>query len=106
MAGARRTDLLGKLADLSEEAIQRLSDAPGADRALGALNAMRERMDELQKRVRGLEELEKRLSALERKVDKLAKGESASTGSRPSSKTTSTKSSGGSRAAPSRRGRA
>jgi uncharacterized membrane protein YccC len=97
MAGARRTDLLGKLADLSEDAIQRLSDAPGADRALGALNTLRDRMDELQKRVRGLEDLEKRLTALERKVDKLSKGGSASTTSRPpSKKTTSTKSSGAS----------
>src|SRR2546423_13242130 len=97
MAGARRTDLFGKLADLSDDAIQRLSDAPGADRALGALNTLRDRMDELQKRVRGLEDLEKRLTALERKVDKLSKGESASTSSRPTGKTTSTKSSGGSR---------
>ena len=97
MAGTRRNDLLGRLADLSEEAIQRLSDAPGADKILGALNAMRERMDELQKRVRGLEELERRLAALERKVDKLAKTSSAGS-SRASTKTTSTKSSGGSRA--------
>ena len=96
MAGARRTDLLGRLADLSEDAIQRLSDAPGADRALGALNTLRDRMDELQKRVRGLENLEKRLTALERKVDKLSKGGSASTGSRPSKKAPSTKSSGSS----------
>jgi hypothetical protein len=94
MAGARRNDLLGKLADFGEEAIQRLSDAPGGDRLVGALNATRERVDELQKRVRGLEELEKRLSALERKVDKLSTGGS----SRASSKTTTTKSSGGSRA--------
>ncbi len=96
MAGTRRNDLLGRLADLSEEAIQRLSDAPGADRVLGALNSMRDRVDELQKRVRGLEELEKRLAALERKVDKL--GSPSSSRSRASSKTTSTKSSGGSRA--------
>jgi uncharacterized membrane protein YccC len=96
MAGARRSDLLGKLADLSEDAIQRLSDAPGADRALGALNTLRDRMDELQKRVRGLEDLEKRLAALERKVDKLSKGGSTSTSSRPAKKTTSTKSSGAS----------
>jgi hypothetical protein len=94
MAGARRTDLFGKLADLSEDAIQRLSDAPGADRALSALNTLRDRMDELQKRVRGLEDLEKRLAALERKVDKLSKGGSASTSSRPIKKTASTKSSG------------
>jgi len=97
VAGARRTDLLGRLADLSEDAIQRLSDAPGAYRVLGALNALRDRTDELQKRVRGLEDLEKRLSALERKVDKLSKGDTA-TVSRPSRKTTSTKSSGGSQA--------
>ena len=100
MAGARRNDLLGKLADLSEDAIQRLSEAPGADRLAGALNATRERVDELQRRVRGLEQLEKRLAALERKVDKLAKGSTGAAGasSRTSSKTTSTKSSGGTRA--------
>jgi hypothetical protein len=94
---ARKNDLLGRLADLSEDAIQRISDAPGADRLLGALNATRDRVDELQRRVRGLEELEKRLAALERKVDKLSKGGSTSSTSR-SSKTTTTKSSGGSRA--------
>jgi hypothetical protein len=76
-----RTDLLGRLADLSEDAIQKLSDVPGAERVTGAINSLRARVDELQKRVRGLEELEKRLEALERKVDKLAKGQS---GSKPS----------------------
>jgi hypothetical protein len=96
MAGARRNDLLGRLADLSEEAIHRLGDAPGADRVLGALNSLRERIDELQKRVRGLEELEQRLAAVERKVDKLAKG--GASGGSAARKTTTTKSSGGSAA--------
>jgi hypothetical protein len=82
MAGTRRTDLLGRLADLSEEAIQRLSDTPGADKLLGAFNTLRDRTDELQKRVRGLEELEKRLAAVEAKVDKLAKGAKATTAKR------------------------
>ncbi|HVS85689.1 MAG TPA: hypothetical protein VHD91_08655 [Gaiellaceae bacterium] len=77
MAGAQRKDLLGRLADLSEDAIQRLAEAPGADRALGALNGLKERVDELQKRLRGLEELEKRLAALERKVDRMGKGTSS-----------------------------
>jgi hypothetical protein len=99
MAGTRRTDLLGRLADMSEEAIQRLSDAPGADRVLGAMNALRDRTDELQKRVRGLEGLEQRLAAVERKVDRLAKGGASSSGTtRKSTKTTTTKSSGGSTA--------
>ena len=87
MPGARRNDLLGRLADLSEEAIQRLSDAPGADRVLGAMNAMRDRLDELQRRVRGLEALEERLSALERKVEKLAKS-GAATAKKPAAKKT------------------
>ena len=78
MAGTRKNDLFGKLADLSEEAMQRLSDAPGGDRLVGALNATRTRVDELQKRVRGLETLEKRVAALERKVDKLGKSPSSS----------------------------
>jgi uncharacterized protein involved in exopolysaccharide biosynthesis len=93
---ARRPDLLGRLADLSEDALQRLAEAPGGDKILGALNATRDRVDELQRRVRGLEQLEQRLAALERKVDKLSKSGGSTTSS--ARKTTSTKSSGGSRA--------
>jgi hypothetical protein len=95
MAGARKQDLLGRLAGLSEDAIQRLAEVPGADRAVNAMNTLRERTDELQRRVRGLEGLEQRIEALERKVDKLSKA-SPSTSSRTTArKTTSTKSSGG-----------
>ena len=36
MAVREPKDLLSMLADRGEEAIQRLSDAPGADRVLGA----------------------------------------------------------------------
>jgi len=88
----KRNDLLGRLADLSEEAIQRLSDVPGADKALTAINSLRERTDELQKRVRGLEGLEARIVELEKKVDKLQQG--SSSGARSAAKkTTTTKSS-------------
>lgn len=69
----RRQDLLGRLADISEEAIQRLADAPGADRALQALKGLGDRVDELQRRTKGFEELEKRLSTLEKRVDGLSK---------------------------------
>lgn len=77
MAEPKRNDLLGRLAELSEEAMNRLQDAPGGDRVVGTMNAMRDRVDELQRRVRGIDELERRLSALERKVDKLSKSSSA-----------------------------
>ncbi len=92
MAGARKSDLLGRLADISEEAIQRLEKTPGADRVVGTVNALRDRLDELQRRVRGLEQLEQRIAALEKKVDKLAKagGSSAGTARRGSSSKSST----------------
>src|SRR2546430_13976747 len=63
----RNKDLLGRLADLSEEAVQRLADAPGADRALQALKGLGDKVDELQRRTRGFEELERRLRTPERR---------------------------------------
>jgi len=70
-------DLVARLADLSEGAIQRLSEAPGADRALQALKGLGDRVDELQRRTRGFEELEKRLTKLEKRVDSLARPKAA-----------------------------
>jgi polyhydroxyalkanoate synthesis regulator phasin len=75
----KQTDLLGKLSGLSDEAVRRLQSAPGGDRAISAMNAMREGLDDLQRRMRGVDELEKRLTALEKKVDKLAKAAAQST---------------------------
>jgi hypothetical protein len=69
----RNKDLLGRLADLSEASIQRLAEAPMADRAVQTLRGLADRVDELQRRMRGFEELEKRLTALEKRVDALAK---------------------------------
>lgn len=71
MARPRQKNIVERLADAGEEAIQRIGNAPGADRVLGALGSMRELVDDLQKRVRGLEGLDKRLGAVERRLDKL-----------------------------------
>ena len=72
-----RKDLLTRLADAGEEAIGRLGEAPGADRLAGVANSMRDRMDELQKRVRGIEALERRVDELERRVEELASAQAA-----------------------------
>jgi hypothetical protein len=77
-------DLIAQLSDLSEAAIQRLSDAPGADKVLAALKKLGDRVDDLQRRTKGFEELEHRLAALEKKVSGLAKSAST-TGSHSSS---------------------
>jgi len=61
-------DLLSRLADAGEEAIKRLGDAPGANRVAEVVTTLRDRVDELQKKVRGLDELEQRVDALEKRL--------------------------------------
>jgi hypothetical protein len=81
-------NIVDRLADLGEEAIQRIGNAPGGDRVLAAMAGTRDRLDDLQKRVRGLEALDKRVEEIEHRLDKLeGKGKSTST-PRKSSATT------------------
>jgi hypothetical protein len=87
MARPRQRNLVTRLADAGEEAIQRLGDAPGGERLLGAVNSMRERMDEMQKRMRGIDQLEQRLGVVERRLDKLEGKGAATTRKKPASTT-------------------
>jgi hypothetical protein len=92
VAQTKQKNLVERLADVGEDALQRLGSAPGGDKVLNAVNSMRDRLDELQKRVRGLEDLDKRLKAVERRVAKLegkgrAPARKRSTTSRKSSST-------------------
>jgi uncharacterized small protein (DUF1192 family) len=86
MAKRKQKDLLSRFADAGEEAFQLLSAAPGADRvlgsALGVMHNMRDQLDALSKRVRGIEELEQRVAKLEKEVAKLSRGSSASRSTR------------------------
>lgn len=61
-------DLLTKLADAGEEAIGRLSKSPGADQVMGAMQSTRERMDDMQKKVLGIDALEARIAKLEKRL--------------------------------------
>lgn len=82
-----RQSIVDRLADLGEEAIQRIGSAPGGDRVLAAMAGTRDRLDDLQKRVRGLEALDKRVEEIEARLDKL-EGKSKPTS--PPRKSTST----------------
>jgi TolA-binding protein len=66
-------NLLGKLADAGEEAISKVGEMPGLQRLTTAVSGMRERLDDMQKRLRGLDEIEQRLERLEKKVAELSK---------------------------------
>jgi hypothetical protein len=80
MARPRQRNFVERLADAGEEAIQRIGSAPGGDRLLGTVNTLRDRMDELQRRMRGIDALEKRLAVVERRLDKLeGKGQTSTT---------------------------
>lgn len=70
---ATQKDLLSRLADAGEEAIQRLAEMPGANRFAETANSLRDRIDELQKKVRGLDELERRVAKLEKQLASLSK---------------------------------
>jgi BMFP domain-containing protein YqiC len=76
-----------RLADLGEEAIQRIGNAPGGDRVLAAMAGTRDRIEDLQKRVRGLEALDKRVASVERRLDKLEGKDKSSTTTRKSTPT-------------------
>jgi len=67
-------DVLSRLADAGEEALEKLAGLPTTQRMLEAANALRERVDELQKRVRSLDPLERRVAELERRLDELTGG--------------------------------
>ncbi len=71
MAQPKQKNIVERLAGAGEEAIHRIGSAPGADKVLGPLGALRDRVDELQKSVRAIDKLEKRLSAIEKRLDRL-----------------------------------
>jgi hypothetical protein len=73
-------DVLARLADRGEEALNRLADLPGGTKALKALNELRERVDDLGKRVRGIDRLEARVEKLEKELAALKRpGKAAAT---------------------------
>ena len=66
-------DLVSRLTDAGEEALQRISELPGGQRAVTAFNELRNRVDELSKKVRGIDELEARVAKLEKELATLKK---------------------------------
>jgi hypothetical protein len=73
MAKRKQKDVLARLADAGEEALSRLASSPGIDRVTGALTSLKDQVDALASKVRGMEALEKRVAELERKVERLSK---------------------------------
>jgi cell division protein FtsB len=62
---------LTQLASLSEDVLEKASQNPTAARLVQSATQARDRLDDLTKRVRGLEAMEKRIAELEERVVKL-----------------------------------
>ena len=88
MAQATKTstddrDVIARLADRGEQTIARLADLPGGTKALKAMNDLRARVDELGKKVRGIDELEKRVAKLEKELAALKRAQKPKAAPKP-----------------------
>jgi len=61
-------DVIARLADRGEQTLARLAELPGGTKAMKAVNDLRTRVDELGKKVRGIDELEQRVEKLEKEL--------------------------------------
>ena len=69
----QQKDVITRLAESGEEALHRLAELPGGTRVVEAATTLRDRVDDLTKRIRSLDPLEKRVAELERKLNELSK---------------------------------
>ena len=81
-------DLLTRLSDVGEEALSRVAGSPATARLLDSVGGMRERLEDVQKKVRGLDALEKRVAKLEKRVDELSKPKRTAAATRSRASTT------------------
>ena len=65
------TSTLDRLASLGEDMLGKAASNPATARVVQGAMQLKERVDELTKRVRGLEAMEKRLAEVEERLDKL-----------------------------------
>jgi phage shock protein A len=72
-AKLQEKDLVTRLTEAGEEALQRLTELPGGQRAVTAFNDLKTRVDELGRKVRGIDELEERVTKLEKELAALKK---------------------------------
>ena len=80
-------DALVRLAKKGEDALHRLTELPGGTKALKAFNDLRATVDDLGKKVRGIDRLEARVAKLEKELASLKRAQKpkATTSTRASS---------------------
>jgi hypothetical protein len=82
MARSRRTqekDVIARLADAGEEALQRLAELPGGKSMLKTMGDVRDRLDDMAVKLRTLDPLQRRVTAIEKRLDSLEKPKAPTT---------------------------
>jgi uncharacterized small protein (DUF1192 family) len=79
-------DVIARLASKGEQAVQRIADLPGGSRALQAFNDLKSRVDDLSKKVRGIDELEQRVAKLEKELAALKRAQKPASSTAPTRK--------------------
>ena len=78
-------DIIKRLSASGEDVVQRIADLPGGAKLLEAGNALRDRLDDVTRRLRALDGLDQRVAELEKRLDELSRP-------KPARKTTARKS--------------
>jgi hypothetical protein len=68
MSKTQQKDLFSRVTDLGAEALHRLQDVPGGRQVVEMANETKSRLDEMQKKLRGLDALEQRVAKLEQQL--------------------------------------
>ena len=79
-------DVIARLASKGEQAVQRIADLPGGTRALQAFNDLKARVDDLSKKVRGIDALEQRVAKLEKELAALKRAQKPASPNAPTRK--------------------
>lgn len=64
----KQNDIFSRVTELGQEALHKLAEVPGGSRVVDMMNESKTRLDEMQKKLRGLDELEQRVAKLEKQL--------------------------------------
>ena len=68
MAKTQQKDILSRVQDIGAEALHKLQDVPGGSKLMEMANETRSRLDDVQKKLRGLDALEQRVAKIEKQL--------------------------------------
>ena len=70
LARPQQKDIFSRVQDIGAEMLNKLPDVPGGAKVMEMLNESKARLDEMQRKLRGLDALEQRVAKLERELAK------------------------------------